>query len=96
MRTYDIVKTGKRIRDLRTKAGYTQADLASMVGVREKYFNCAETGKRGCSVDVLVILADIFHVSLDYLICGGITEKDVIREELRKAKEYLEAVEAKL
>lgn len=69
--TYDIKKSGERIRQLRIENGYTQKALAQKLGVDWSLLSHIEAGKRGCSVDLLVQLSDLFGVILDLLILGG-------------------------
>ena len=69
--TYDIKKSGERIRQLRIENGYTQEALAKKLRVDRSLLSHIEAGKRGCSVDLLVQLSDLFGVILDLLILGG-------------------------
>jgi transcriptional regulator with XRE-family HTH domain len=71
MHYYDIKKCGARIRQLRIQHGYTQEKLAGELNIDRSLLSHIESGKRGCSVDLLVQLADFFHVSLDLLILGA-------------------------
>ena len=67
---YDIKGSGARIRQLRIQNGYTQEKLAEALNVDQSYYGRIETGKKGCSVDLFIQLAELFDVSLDYLILG--------------------------
>ena len=51
---YDLVKSGTTIRQLRMQNGYTQEDLARMLNIDRSFFSYIESGKWGCSVDLLV------------------------------------------
>lgn len=68
--TYDIKKSGDRIRQLRIENGYTQEALAKKLGVDRSLLSHIKAGKHGCSVDLLVRLSDLFGVTLDLLILG--------------------------
>lgn len=50
---YDIKRSGERIRQLRIQNGYTQEKLAGVLNIDQNYYGRIETGKRGCSVDIL-------------------------------------------
>ena len=64
-------KVGERIAALRTDRKMTQAELAEKLGVSDKAVSKWELG--GCYPDVTMfpLIADIFGVSVDYLMRGG-------------------------
>ena len=74
MKTYNIKETAARIRDLRVCFGYTQETAAELIGVERSYLSRIENGANGCSVDLLIRLAEIYNVSLDYLLTGKDTD----------------------
>ena len=82
MKSYHIEESGKRIRTLRKAAGYTQEELAVRLGTDKSYLGHVESGRRGCSVDILVRLAEIFDVSLDYLILGDDHSGKMVKKSL--------------
>ena len=65
----------ERLKALRIKHGFTQGELAARINVERssiaKYE--AENGSTP-SIEVMVRLADLFHVSLDYLVGREWTE----------------------
>lgn len=67
---YDMKKTGLRIQQLRTQSGYTQEEFAKALNIDRSNLSRIESGKRGCSVDLLVQFSCWFDVTLDYLILG--------------------------
>ena len=67
---YDMKECGKRIQQLRIQKGYTQEILANRLSIDRSLLSYIESGKRGCSVDLLVQLSDVFGVSLDALVSG--------------------------
>lgn len=67
---YDIKKSGERIRQLRTKAGYTQETLAEELSIDRSLLSHMEAGRRGCSIDMLIRISEFFNVSLDWIILG--------------------------
>lgn len=67
---YDIVESGKRLKELRISAGKTQEQTAVDMGIGIKTYQAVEQGQRGGSVDTLLLIAEYFGVSLDYLVKG--------------------------
>lgn len=71
---YDLVESGKRIKEMRKQAGYTQEKLADKVGVGCQSIANIENGRKGASIDTLIILSELFGCTLDYLILGKSSE----------------------
>ncbi len=71
-----MVNFGERLRQLRTDAGITQTELARRLNITKSVVSYYELQERTPSPDVLVQLADIFHVTTDYLL--GIDHKKMI------------------
>ena len=57
----------QRIKQIRTEKGWKQADLAEKLEVSQKQISSYETGYSTPPTDVLIRLAEVFEVSLDYL-----------------------------
>ena len=70
---YNTKASGARIRELRIAKNFTQDDLAEHMNVSHGYISFIESGKRGCSVDVLIALSNLFGVSIDYIVLGTVT-----------------------
>lgn len=60
----------EQITYLRTSTGMTQQQLAKELYVGPSAIGMYEQGRRVPSVEMLVQMADLFGVSLDYLITG--------------------------
>lgn len=71
-----MVNFGEKLRELRTSFGMTQAELASRLRVTKSVVSYYELHERTPSPDVLIKLADIFHVSTDYLL--GVEQRKMI------------------
>lgn len=72
----DSKSIGAIIAKLRRQNGWTQAQLAEKLGVSDKTISKWESGNGYPDISMLPLLADIFAVSIDYLIVGeerGIT-----------------------
>lgn len=57
-----------RLRLLRIEKGMTQQDVADYLGISRGTISKYETGELEPNVDTLVKLANMYHVSLDYLV----------------------------
>lgn len=58
---------GKRIRTERSNRKLTQEQLAEAAGVSTTYIGCVERGERSVTLEKLIDIANILHVTLDYL-----------------------------
>lgn len=56
------------IKDIRTSKNLTQAEVATALGVSSVVYSRYETGSRQPSIEVLIQMADIFGVTVDYLL----------------------------
>ena len=61
---------GNRARFLRRKNGWTQVEMAEMLGVDRSYLSEIETGKKDPSLRVMKTIADGFGLSLSQLLRG--------------------------
>ncbi len=71
-----MVNFGNKLKTLRTEAGMTQTDLAKRLNITKSVVSYYELQERTPSPDVLIKLANVFHVSTDYLL--GIHHKKMI------------------
>ena len=71
-----MVEFGVRLKALRKEKRLTQKQLASMIGVQHSVISFYEVGDRIPSVEIIIKLAAVLHVSADYLL--GIEKKDTI------------------
>lgn len=81
---------GKRIKQLRTQRGKTQAQLADFVGISPQYLSEIEQGKSNASIGILANIANELNVSLSDLIENPLAaSKD---EVIRKIHEELKSL----
>lgn len=73
---YDVQKSAERIRDLRTGSNLTQSEAADRMGLSLSGYRKLEQGQNGGSIDSLIMVANYYHISLDYLVYGE--ERDYI------------------
>lgn len=62
---------GQRIRDLREKSNLTQKELASILGMESAAVSKYELDMREPNISTLLYMAEIFNVSMDYLLGRG-------------------------
>ena len=58
----------QRIYELRKQRGLSQKELGEAVGLSHKAISTIESGSRFTTIEKLVLLADFFGVSTDYLL----------------------------
>lgn len=75
-------ETGGRMFELRKSQGKSQAEVAEYIGLTVAAYQNYEAGRREAGYEVLCKIADMFNVSLDYLL--GRTE---VREMNRLPKD---------
>ena len=73
---YNTKASGARIRELRLAKKLDQIELAELLNVSHGYISRIESGKKGCSVDLMIQISEIFGTSLDYLILGNHYDHD--------------------
>ena len=66
----DLVRVGRRVRELRTKAGLSQEDLAERAGLHRTYIGGIERGERNVGLLNLVRLARALSVRTSSLLEG--------------------------
>lgn len=71
-----MVNFGEKLKALRAEFGMTQAELASRLRVTKSVISYYELCERTPSPETLIKLADVFHVTTDYLL--GIERKNLI------------------
>lgn len=62
-----MVEFGKRLREIRMEKKKTQKQTAEVLGMKVRSYQTYEQGKLEPNIKKLIILADFFDVSLDYL-----------------------------
>lgn len=62
------MKVYRRLRDLREDADMTQRQVGDAINIPQRTYSYYETGGRMIPPDVLCALADLYHVSVDYLL----------------------------
>ena len=78
----------ERIKKLRKEKGLTQSQLADKLGVTDKAVSKWEVGEANPDISLLVNLANIFDVSVDYLLTGKV-EESISLEDMDEHKRAL-------
>ena len=58
----------EQLNNLRIESNLSRAQLAKQLNVSVRLISYWETGKRECDFDMLIKIADLFSVSVDYLL----------------------------
>ena len=82
---------GKFILELRTNKGWTQEELANMIPITRQAVSRWEQGKSIPDSSTLVILSEIFDVSINELLSGRrIPKKEIVKESEKMALEIID------
>ena len=57
-----------RLKEIRLEKEMTRKQLADVLFVSERLISYWENGNRECNFDTLIRLADIFNITIDYLL----------------------------
>ena len=94
---FDAKEFGKRLHDVRTSGGITQEELAVRLGLASKqHVSRMENGERSCSIDLLIELSCILHVSTDYLLMGSEPSKEEVKNDLLSIISELSTIAKKI
>lgn len=58
-----------RLRELREDRDYKQREIAAYLNCSQQVYSNYELGQRDIPTELLIKLADFYHVSIDYLLC---------------------------
>lgn len=73
------MEMSERLRLLRTQHNMTQKELSNMLNISVVSIGCWENGSKRPSMEAIILLAEIFHVTTDYLLGVKIVpEKDAL------------------
>ena len=81
----------ERLQELRKKEGYSQEQVAEMLGLSRQAISKWESGQGKPEIDNIIKLTEIYHVSADYILLGiekvsaPVPEKKELSHEYKKA-----------
>lgn len=58
-----------RLKELREARGWKMKDAAAEIGIPYTTYRGYENGDRGLDSELLILFADFYDVSIDYLLC---------------------------
>lgn len=67
------MKFYSRLKPLRQEAKLSQADVAKILRCSQVGYGMYELGKRKISIEKMIVLAKMYHVSMDYIV--GVSDK---------------------
>lgn len=65
----DVIEIlAKRLKELRQENNYSQYEIADIIGIAQVTYSDYELGRRSVSIQNLVKIAQIYNVSVDYML----------------------------
>ncbi len=74
------ISLGKRLREERIQCGMTQEQVAESINVSTTYIGLIERGERSVTLEKLVLLAQCFHVTIDFLLQDSVAPTETIQD----------------
>ena len=74
------MKLHEKIKQLRKKHSWSQADLGKKLGIHGGHISRLENGKFHPSLEILKRLAQTFGVTVDYLVIESVIENEELQE----------------
>lgn len=65
------IRLSSTIRGLRQRAGYTQAYVSSKLNIQRQTYSNYENASRTPPLEIIASLAELYNVSIDYLVRGA-------------------------
>ena len=85
----DQMKIGRLIRTLRLRHGYTQLQLASLIGVGDKAVSKWERGYGAPDISLLPVLSKVLGVDMEALLNGDLEEAMKCNDNIKKTRFYI-------
>ena len=85
----DQIRTGELIRQLRTKMGLTQKQLAERISVSDKAVSKWERGSGCPDVSLLAALSEVFGTDIQVLLTGELNKNEMEKGNMKKLKFYV-------
>ncbi len=85
---------GARIKQLRNERGWKQIDLAEKTGIDRNMISYYENGKYLPSADALLKIAEVFDVSIDYLLVEDMQRKPLRQTVDMEMMKYLAEIDS--
>lgn len=75
----------ERLKKLREERGLTQKQVAEVLEMNPRTYSSYENNEREPNSEMLLMIADLFDVSIDYLV--GYDERRIIKKEIGRTKD---------
>ncbi|RKJ79438.1 XRE family transcriptional regulator [Butyricicoccus sp. 1XD8-22] len=82
----------ERLQELRKRSGYSQEQVAEMLGLSRQAVSKWESGQGKPEIDNIVKLTEIYHVSADYILLGTEKVSVTVSEKKELSHEYKKAI----
>lgn len=93
---YDPIGCGNRVKKVRSALGYTQEVIAEKLNISVSHYSRFECGKSQPSIDILIELAALQHLSLDFMLLGIEPHSDILKHKVNSMIEFMTAMEKML
>ena len=84
---------GDRIKQLRQQRGWSQAQLSKKLNVHQKQISGYERGVHAPSIELLIRMAELFNVSLDYIAFKDHEEKNIAQIADRELMQAVQEID---
>lgn len=82
----------ERLQELRKRSGYSQEQVAEMLGLSRQAVSKWESGQGKPEIDNIVKLTEIYNVSADYILLGTEKAAVTVSEKKELSHEYKKAI----
>lgn len=82
----------ERLQELRKQSGYSQEQVAEMLGLSRQAISKWESGQGKPEIDNIVKLTEIYNVSADYILLGTEKVSVPVPEKKELSREYKKAI----
>ncbi len=89
LREINLKKMGRRVRSQREAIHMTRSQLAARLGVSSKFIADIEYGDKGLSIQNLYKMAQVLHLSADYILAGDRAVSDATDPEVERLRENI-------
>ncbi|MDI6814267.1 MAG: helix-turn-helix transcriptional regulator, partial [Desulfitobacteriaceae bacterium] len=83
----------EKIKKLRHTKGWSQAQLAKKLGVHPQHISRYETGFSNPSAEILAKIAEVFGISVDYLLSENAEDVSEYKVKDKQLQRYIEEVD---
>ena len=93
---YNPVETGKRIKQARQEMGLSQDAYSEKLHISRTHLAKVEVGLKSASIDLLIAISELSHISIDYLLKGSLPNHTKVKEDIHALVHSLTMLEREL